>query len=131
MNETDQKDTGYDATGNHDLSITITIDDVVMLPNGDCRIRISIAPAETIFGPKPPSPFIKTMVLTESGSSHSGYHLTVEQINQFKGLDKLGIPTTYRVSQEPSLICALNCVVTTVSKLLKEKYSDLFELLGY
>lgn len=127
----DQKDTRYDATGNCNIGITITIDDIVLLPNGDCRIKIGVKPAETVFGPKPTNPFIKYMILTESGSSHKGYQLTVEQINQFKSLDKLGIPTTYQVCQEPSLTCALNCVVATVSQLLQKKYSDLFELLGY
>lgn len=129
MDETDQR--VEDATGNCNIGITITIDDIVMLPNGDCRIKIGVKPAETVFGPKPTNPFIKHMILTESGSSHSGYQLTVEQINQFKYFDKLGIPTTYRVSQEPSLTCALNCVVTTVSQLLQKKYPDIFELLGY
>lgn len=131
VDETDQKDTRYDATGNCNIGLTITIDDIVLLPNGDCRIKIGVAPAETVFGPKPTNPFIKYMILTESGSSHKGYQFTVEQINLFKGLDKLGIPTAYRVSQEPSLTCALNCVVTTVSQLLQKKYSDIFELLGY
>lgn len=129
MTETDQ--TVQDATGNCNIGITITIDDIVMLPNGDCRIKIGVKPAETVFGSKPTNPFIKYMILTESGSSRSGYQLTVEQINQFKYFDKLGIPTTYRVSQEPSLTCALNCVVTTVSQLLQKKYPDIFELLGY
>lgn len=131
MEETDQKDTGHDATGNYGIGITITIDDIVLLPNGGCLIKIGIAPAETIFGLKPPDPFIKHMVLTESDSSHMNYQFTVKQINQFKALDKLGIPTTYQVSQEPSLTCALSCVVTTVSQLLQKKYSDIFELLGY
>ena len=129
MDETDQK--VQDAKGNCDMGINITIDDIVMLPNGDCRIKIGVKPAETVFGPKPKNPFIKHMILTESGSSRSDYQLTVEQINQFKGFDKLGIPTTYRVSQEPSLTCALNCVVTTVTQLLQKKYPDIFELLGY
>lgn len=129
LDETDQR--VEDATGNCNIGITITIDDIVMLPNGDCRIKIGVKPAETVFGPKPKNPFIKHMILTESGSSHMSYQFTVKQINQFKCLDKLGIPTTYQVSQEPSLTCALNCVVTTVSKLLQKKYSDIFELLGY
>ena len=129
MDETDQ--TVQDATGNCDIGITITIDDIVLLPNGDCRIKIGVKPAETVFGPKPTNPFIKHMILTESDSSHMNYQFTVKQINQFKRLDNLGIPTTYRVHQEPSLTCALNCVVTTVSQLLQKKYSDIFELLGY
>lgn len=129
IDETDQR--VQDATGNCDIGITITIDDIVMLPNGNCRIKIGVKPTKTVFGSKPTNPFIKCMILTESGSSRSGYQLTVEQINQFKGFDKLGIPTTYRVDQEPSLTCALNCVVTTVTQLLQKKYPDIFELLGY
>ena len=129
MDETDQ--TVQDATGNCNIGITITIDDIVMLPNGNCRIKIGVKPTETVFGSKPKNPFIKHMILTESGSSRSNYQLTVKQINQFKDFDKLGIPTTYRVNQEPSLTCALNCVVTTVTQLLQKKYPDIFELLGY
>ena len=125
------KDNGYNATGKGNLDITITINDIVRLANGDRRIKIGIVPAETIFGPKPPSPFIKTMILTESGSFHIGYQFTVEQVNQFKCLHRLDIPAMYQVRDEASLTCALNCVVATVSKLLKEKHPDIFELLGY
>lgn len=128
MQETDQKDTGYNATGNCDSSLIITINDIMWLPDGDRQINISVKRSEQIYGYRRPEPIIKSMVLIES-TSKSEYPFIVKQINSFTRLEGLDLPMKFRVGDTVSMMCVLNSVVTTTIKLIQEKYRTVFDLL--
>jgi hypothetical protein len=128
MKETDHKDTGYNATGNCDNSLIITINDIMWLPDGDRQINIIVKRSEQIYGYRRPEPIIKSMVLIESASK-SEYPLTVKQINSFTRLEGLDLPMKFKVGDTVSMMCALNSVVTTTIKLIQEKYRTVFDLL--
>ncbi len=125
---TDQKDTGYNSTGNCDNSLIITINDIIWLPNGDRQINISVKRSEQIYGYRRPEPIIKSMVLIES-TSKSEYPFIVKQINSFTRLEGLDLPMKFKVGDTVSMMCALNSVVTTTIKLIQEKYRTVFDLL--
>lgn len=128
MQETDQKDTGYNATGNCDNSLIITINDIMWLPDGDRQINIIVKRSEQIYGYRRPEPIIKSMVLIES-TSKSEYPFIVKQINSFTRLEGLDLPMKFKVGDTVSMMCALNSVVTTTIKLIQEKYRTVFDLL--
>lgn len=128
MKETDRKDTRYDATGNCDNSLIITINDIIRLPNGDRQINISVKRSEQIYGYRRPEPIIKSMVLIES-TSKSEYPFIVKQINSFTRLEGLDLPMKFKVGDTVSMMSALNSVVTTTIKLIQEKYRTVFDLL--
>lgn len=125
---TDQKDTGYNSTGNCDNSLIITINDIIWLPNGDRQINISVKRSEQIYGYRRPEPIIKSMVLIES-TSKSEYPFIVKQINSFTRLEGLDLPMKFKVDDTVSMMCSLNSVVTTTIKLIQEKYRTVFDLL--